>query len=325
MAHPRIFISSTFYDLRHVRNDLERFVTGLGYEPILNERGRIPYGPEDRLEDYCYKEIQNIDILVSIIGNRHGSRSQREPYSVSQMELKYARELGKQIYIFVEANVLSEYRVYQRNRDVKGFQCVYVDDPGIHKFIEEIEGLPSNNAMAPFESSQDITQFLTEQWAGLFQRFLQEQSRRKEIQLIRELQSTANTLDKLVTFLTEEKRNTSSAIQQILLNTHPAFAKLRTLVSCPYPVFFTDRTEMDAWLQARSYSQKFDPDGSEKWQTKPIKKTYQELEISDEIFDGDGKLKVFTSAEWRDEWISQHTVTVPEPEFGTASDDDVPF
>ena len=27
MAKPRIFVSSTFYDLRHVRNDLENFIT----------------------------------------------------------------------------------------------------------------------------------------------------------------------------------------------------------------------------------------------------------------------------------------------------------
>ena len=31
MASPRVFISSTFYDLRHVREDLERSVRELGY------------------------------------------------------------------------------------------------------------------------------------------------------------------------------------------------------------------------------------------------------------------------------------------------------
>jgi hypothetical protein len=37
MAKPRVFISSTFYDLRHVRADLERFIKDMGYEPVLSE------------------------------------------------------------------------------------------------------------------------------------------------------------------------------------------------------------------------------------------------------------------------------------------------
>jgi len=39
MARPKIFVSSTFYDLRHVRNDMESFIKTLGYDPIMNERG----------------------------------------------------------------------------------------------------------------------------------------------------------------------------------------------------------------------------------------------------------------------------------------------
>ena len=43
MAKPRIFISSTFYDLRQIRSDIDLFIEGLGYEPIRNEEGDIPY------------------------------------------------------------------------------------------------------------------------------------------------------------------------------------------------------------------------------------------------------------------------------------------
>ena len=39
MAKPRVFISSTFYDLRQVRQDLDQFIMSLGYEPIRNEEG----------------------------------------------------------------------------------------------------------------------------------------------------------------------------------------------------------------------------------------------------------------------------------------------
>ena len=51
MAKPKVFISSTFYDLRHVRADIERFIREVGYDPVLNEQGNIPYGKEDKLEE----------------------------------------------------------------------------------------------------------------------------------------------------------------------------------------------------------------------------------------------------------------------------------
>ena len=92
MAKPRVFISSTFYDLRQIRLELDKFIEMLGYEPVRNEEGDIPYGKEEELQEYCYKEIDNIDILVSIIGGRYGSRASGEEegkeYSISQKELK---------------------------------------------------------------------------------------------------------------------------------------------------------------------------------------------------------------------------------------------
>ena len=37
MAKPRIFISSTFYDLRQIRSEIDLFIETLGYEAIRNE------------------------------------------------------------------------------------------------------------------------------------------------------------------------------------------------------------------------------------------------------------------------------------------------
>src|SRR5450755_2689178 len=99
MARPRVFISSTFYDLKQVRSDLEHFIKEMGYDPVLHERGAVPYGSKEKLEEYCHREIQQVEILVSIIGGRFGSQSNHQPYSVSQQELKTAYELGVQVFI----------------------------------------------------------------------------------------------------------------------------------------------------------------------------------------------------------------------------------
>ena len=57
MAKPRVFISSTFYDLRHIRNDLDEFVSGLGFESVLSEKGDIAYEHDRPLDESCYREV----------------------------------------------------------------------------------------------------------------------------------------------------------------------------------------------------------------------------------------------------------------------------
>ena len=50
MAKTRVFISSTYYDLKYVRDDIERFVLELGDEPVRHETGNIPYAKDTPLE-----------------------------------------------------------------------------------------------------------------------------------------------------------------------------------------------------------------------------------------------------------------------------------
>lgn len=305
MAKPRIFISSTFYDLRQVRADLERFVKEQGYDPVLNEQGNIPYGKDDKLEDYCYKEIANVDILISIIGGRYGSESKVDRNSISQMELKTAFELNKQVYIFIEKGVYAEYHFYLKNKETENIKFNYADNIKIHEFIEFVEGLPNNNTIQGFETSSDITQFLKLQWAGLFQRFLQEQTRIKELNVIKGIENTAKTLNQLVTFLTEEKRDKDNAINEILLSNHPAMEQIKELLSIPYRVFFTTKEEFIDLITARGFKENDDNIPSndiQKWSLKRNKKITT-VKFSNHIFNSDNKLKVYTKEEWKSSFI----------------------
>lgn len=331
MASPRIFISSTFYDLRQVRADLERAIKELAYEPILAERGNIPYGSEEKLEEYCYKEIGLSDIVVAIVGGRFGSGSDERPYSISQMELKTAVDLGKPVYIFVDQSVLSEYSTYRANRDVEGINYRFVDDTRVYEFLSEVDELPANNPIAPFETAQDIVRFLKQQWAGLFQRFLQEQEQIREARLLEDLRSTAETLDQLVDFLTEERKDQDQAIRDILLRNHPAFHRLKKLTSTSYRVFFMNREEMASWLAARGYQElpahQWDSPEFSEWLNNTQKRTEYLLRIRNSIFDEDKKLKVYTVEEWDDAWIQLEEIE-EEPDFNDellSGSDDLPF
>lgn len=310
MAKPRIFVSSTYFDLRVVRADLQRFLRELGYEPVLFERGHIPYGREEALEEYCYREIGSCDILVAIIGGNYGTQSKDRQNSITQKELKTAYEAGKQVYIFVERAVLSEFRTYQKNKDVEGFKPASVSDSRVFSFLEEVYGLPGGNPIEPFETSEEIIRFLREQMAGLFQRLLQEASRQREMQTIEGIKSTAQTLKQLVTFLTEERSKGDQAIKDILLSTHPAFTTLKDEAKIPYRVIFYNFTELRSLLEARGFELYEDPFSPE---TEPYSFRHGKagfgVNVMRKIFDDAGKLKVYTPEEWHEAFISRFSFT----------------
>ena len=84
MAKPRVFISSTYKDLKDTRSALDSFIKSIGYESVTNERGNIAYGKDKKLEEYCYKEIQKCDIVINVIGNKYGSQSSNKVDSITQ-------------------------------------------------------------------------------------------------------------------------------------------------------------------------------------------------------------------------------------------------
>jgi hypothetical protein len=324
MARPRVFVSSTFYDLRQIRADLEQFIRSMGYEPVLHERGSIAYSSAEKLEEACYREVQLCDMMVSVIGGRFGTTSQKEPYSISQLELKTALQLGMQVYVFVDQSVLNEYQTYLKNKEVPGFACVSVDNINVYKFIEEVHALPPNNPITAFQTVQDIVAFLREQWAGLFQNFLQERSRQPERRILEDMQSTAKTLNQLVEYLTAESRAKDKGIQEILLVNHPAFDRLRKVTRNGYRLFFTNYSEFAEWATIRGYARSDENDWEdsehEEWlgQTKSAKLI---LRINTKLFDENGRLVPITPTNWDDNWITQK-VLIPRT---SDSDEDLPF
>ncbi len=324
MAIPRVFISSTFYDLRQVREDLERFVRELGYEPVRNETGAIPYGKEEAPEAYAYREVELCDMIITVIGGRYGTASQHEQgYSITQNELRKALERGIQVFVFVEKNVLSEYSTYQINKENTSTKYRFVDNVKVFEFIEHLYQLPRNNPISSFEISSDITKYLKAQWAGLFQRFLQEQKRLSEIKVLDEMKTVSSTLQQLVKFLTDERRNADDAIKNILMANHPAFKRFADVTDTHYRVFFTNVTELNAWLKARKWKpmdvERYDQDSVMEWKSDGRS---EYLKLTENIFDEQGRLRTYTDNEWVDEWVS-FVDPVIEEQFN--QNDEIPF
>src|SRR5580765_385005 len=191
MAKPRVFVSSTYYDLKYVRSSLELFIESIGYDAVLSEHGEVPYVPDKELDESCYREVQNCDIYVLIIGGRYGSeasqsktgkpRSFFEGYeSVTKMEYRAAIEKDIPIYILIERAVYAEYQTYLKNRDNQEVQYAHVDSVNVFLFIEEILQL-SKNPLQSFEKYSEIEEWLRIQWAGLFRDLVQRLSSQQQI------------------------------------------------------------------------------------------------------------------------------------------------
>jgi hypothetical protein len=211
MAKPRVFISSTYYDLKHLRSSLDRFVESLGFEPVLSEKGDIAFSPNTPLDESCYREAANADIFVLLVGGRYGSEAsgqQKTPNrtfferyeSITKKEYESAFTRDIPLYVLVENNVYSEYQTYLQNKGNRNIAYAHVDSVNVFRMIEEILSKPRNNPTHTFERFSDIESWLCEQWAGLFRELLQKQTQQRQLSAlggqVTELKAINETLRK---------------------------------------------------------------------------------------------------------------------------------
>ena len=180
---PRIFVSSTFYDLKSIREDLYQFIRGFNYEPIESENGDVGYIPGQDLDKSCYKAMLECDMAILIIGGRYGSPASGEIdddgnyISVTHKEFRTAVNGGIPVYAFIENSVNTEYELYKRNKerfnDPKfGFEFSSADSINVFKFIMELKNI-SGIPIVPFNKTQDIKDYLSIQWADMFKKYLE--------------------------------------------------------------------------------------------------------------------------------------------------------
>lgn len=172
MPIPRVFVSSTCYDLRYIRESLGLFIRNMGFDPVLSERGNVYYDPSMHVQDSLLAEVPNCQMFVLIIGGRFGSKFKKEPESVVNYEYRKALKEKIPIFALVETPVYSEYKIYVKNRENKEVnrkRIMYseVDSPKIFDFMQEVESNTINNALFPFSNLNELESYLRQQWAGL--------------------------------------------------------------------------------------------------------------------------------------------------------------
>ncbi len=329
MAKPRVFLSSTYFDLKAVRADLEAFIRDRGFDPVLHEKGNIPYGNSEALEKYCYREVENCDILISLIGGRFGSQARETDYSISQMELRAALDRSRQVYVYVERTVFHEYDTFELNPEAK-IAWASVDDSRIFKFLKEVRSLKNNNPIVPFDNSLDIVENLKEQWAGLFQRLLSHQFMHEQSSMIADLKQTIETAKALTDIVSAQADRGDEVVAGIILANHPLFAALRRKMAVPYRFIVESIDELGRWMKARGFEEEpfVDPDLELGWYRNSKGNTEVEsVTVARSVFDDEGRLSQFSDAAWQDGFVvyQKRKTSKPKSAFDADLDDDVPF
>ncbi|MDR6554662.1 DUF4062 domain-containing protein [Paenibacillus qinlingensis] len=204
MPNPKVFISSTCYDLGMAREQLRTFLLGLGYEPIMSEYSDVLFDPRTHTHTSCLQEVPNSDMIVLIVGSRFGGRiipdaisslniedlltssfnvdvlDNVEQLSITQLEVLKAIESSVPVFAFIEDKVWHDHFVYEKNKQLIGkINFPSIDKPETAKYIFEfinfLRSRVKGNSVISFSRVEDIESHLRKQWASLFQRLLKEQ------------------------------------------------------------------------------------------------------------------------------------------------------
>lgn len=237
MPSPKVFVSSTCYDLGMAREQLRSFLLRLGYDPILSEYSDVLYDPRTHTHTSCIQEVPNADMVVVLIGSRFGGRivpealssvdleslvnasfdvtvlSDPEKLSITQLEVLKAIDASVPVFAFVDEKVMHDHFVYQKNKElVDKIKFPSIDKPEsaryIFEFINFLHHRSKGNSVIAFGKIEDIETHLKKQWGALFQKLLKEQ--REQSNEVRKIFTISEQIEDLKTALISTIGNAQS-------------------------------------------------------------------------------------------------------------------
>ncbi|MEP7731424.1 DUF4062 domain-containing protein [Marinomonas primoryensis] len=210
MAIPKVFISSTCFDLSEIREQLSKFVSSFGFDPILSDHGDVFYHPDLHTHEACVHEVSNCQLFILIIGGRYGgSYTVDKTKSITNAEYEAAINHGIPVFTYIKKDVLSDHHIYTTNSKSEiANQITYPsitkqnDSLSIFNFINQVRRQNKNNSYEGFDNFGQIESHLRKQWAGMFFDFLRTKEIKSQIDatnhLLENLKSSNKKLEDIV-------------------------------------------------------------------------------------------------------------------------------
>ncbi|TNI83615.1 hypothetical protein CF116_02410 [Aeromonas veronii] len=227
MAIPRVFISSTCYDLKHIRENLKYFVRTIGYEPVLSDDGDVFYNPSSHTHDSCLKEVETCQLFILIIGGRYGGLFNGSEKSITNTEYQTAVSRNIPVFALVENGVYSDHFVYTKNLKLPENIASKINYPSsdstkIFEFIDEVRKNVTNNAIFSFRDFSDMETYLKKQWAGLMYDFLSnrldEDRSKATINLLENLNIATKKTEELLKLVARQNQSTDTNVEDAIKN-----------------------------------------------------------------------------------------------------------
>lgn len=111
MDLPKVFISSTIYDMKDLRSALKFWLNEQGFIVQMSDQSDFRKNSSENSYQACLDTISNCDYFILIIGSRVGGLYSTNPkLSITHKEYKYAYNLAKQgkikkIIIFIRQSI----------------------------------------------------------------------------------------------------------------------------------------------------------------------------------------------------------------------------
>lgn len=295
MAVPRVFISSTYYDLKQVRNNIGDFIKGLGYEPIMHEKSGVTYTQSTPLENDCYNELSTCDIVVCILGNHFGSKSSENDLSITMNELETAIKHKKKVYVFISNDVYIENRTYEINKDNGTFKSAYTDDIKIHEFICSLNAKANTYlVVTPFENTEQIVQTLRSQFAGLFQNLLSREATLTEAKTAYDLQQIADNIKYLINNFDNEQNDFFKKFNSTIFASNVILNRIKTYLGMKESSFFANNlTALDEFMGVLNFisEEVDDPFEDIRKYVQHNQSDIKTLTLKNDLFDDNGQIK----------------------------------
>lgn len=212
MATPKVFVSSTCYDLLQIRDTLSEFILSHYYEPILSEKGDVFFHPDLHTHESCVSELENCQLFILIIGGRFGGSYKLEPSkSVTNAEYEAAIVNKIPVFTFIKREVYEDHRVYQKNKTDADL-VKRINFPSIEKqeyaakifdFIDRVRFADVNNSICSFEFVGQIKDHLGKQWAGLMFDFLSKRIKANDQMIVNQTLDNLTLINKKTEELVE--------------------------------------------------------------------------------------------------------------------------
>lgn len=324
MAAPRVFISSTYYDLKEVRNIIGTFVKNMGYEPVMHERSSVAYIQDKPLEEDCYHELASCDIVVCIIGSKFGSQSSSNDLSITMNEIQNAVKHKKKVYIFIARDMFIENRTYEQNKANGNFKSAYTDDLRVHDFILNLRNDVKVHIVSSFDTTDEIVATLKAQFAGLFQNLLTREASVTESKSLSDLNQATEDIRCAVDMLKEENEVFFKKFDSTILRRNYTIRRIeRHLGLRQAAIFAKDLESLDEIMEVMGFhSVEVDDVSNDKRKYRKEKAgdfgtdRRWVLTLKNELFDNNGKILDIPTSKMLDENI----IWTEEDPF-----DDLPF